>query len=278
MAVLVTTIWPLFALIVLGLAGAVFYSWWADLPFSAPLAYTVPTWSRVQFFERHALYAWLHLFAVLPVFALSFDKRVHFYTSWRHLFPAALIVGAFFILWDVIFTAKGVWGFNEAYFLGLRLLGLPMEEWLFFVTIPFASIFIYECLNYYVPKDWLAPADRFLSPILILGLLLVGLLNFSSIYTSSSCLLTGGFLLVHWLCFPNTYRTRFYFAYLIIWIPFLLVDGVLTGAATAAPIVLYNPEEFLGIRIVSVPIEDSVYGFLLLFGVVTIMEFWREKR
>ncbi|HPH20418.1 MAG TPA: lycopene cyclase domain-containing protein, partial [Haliscomenobacter sp.] len=80
----------------------------------------------------------------------------------------------------------------------------------------------------------------------------------------------------HWLYVPNTYRTRFYRAFLVILIPFLLVDGVLTGGFTQQPVVVYNPAEFMGIRIVSVPVEDAVYGFLHLFGVCYWMEWLRK--
>ena len=266
---------PLVWVFLSGIVLAVLLSWGLDPGFSADLIYEVPTFTLIGFFENPALYAWVHLFSVIPVLVLSFDKRVHYYTSWKYLFPATFIVAAIFIIWDVIFTSKGVWGFNEAYFLGIKWFGLPIEEWLFFITIPFASIFIYECLNYYVPKDWMAPADKWLTPLLIVLFLGIGIFFFNRIYTSTTFLLTGGFLLFHWLFIPNTYRTRFYFAYLVIWIPFLIVDGVLTGGATQEPIVLYNPEEFLGLRVISVPIEDSIYGLLLLFGIVTIMEHWK---
>lgn len=259
----------------LALVG-VYWLWWEDRSFSAPFVYEVPQAGRWDFLERKSLYAWLHFFAILPVLALSFDKRVAYFRQWRYLFPGVILVGAFFIVWDVIFTAKGVWGFNEAYFLGFEILGLPFEEWLFFVTIPFASIFIYECLNYYFPKDWLAGAERGITITLMLLCATVGLIFLDRIYTSTTFLWTAVFLLGHLLLVKKGYRGRFYRAFLVVLVPFLLVDGVLTGALTQAPIVLYNPEEFLGLRIVSIPIEDAVYGFLMLMGAVTIMEYLRK--
>jgi len=64
---------------------------------------------------------------------------------------------------------------------------------------------------------------------------------------------------------------------LVFLIHFLLVDGVLRGGFTKEPIVLYNPEEYMGIRILSVPFEDAVYGFLLLFGVCYWLEWLRKN-
>jgi lycopene cyclase domain-containing protein len=51
-------------------------------------------------------------------------------------------------------------------------------------------------------------------------------------------------------------------------IPFLIVNGLLTSI----PVVIYNDNENLGIRIYTIPIEDTVYGMLNMLGVVTIME------
>jgi len=174
-------------------------------------------------------------------------------------------------------TLAGVWGFNGYYVTGLNIVYLPWEELLFFVTVPFASIFIYECLNAYFPGDPLARWDKPITLGLIIGCFILGLLYISKAYSSTTFILTGGFMLYHWYYVPNTYRTRFYRAFLVILIPFLLVDGVLTGGFTKEPIVLYNPEEYMGIRILSVPFEDAVYGFLLLFGVCYWLEWLRKN-
>lgn len=241
------------------------------------LVLDVPQLVLIPQLETNWLYMFLHIFSFIPVFALSFDKRVHYYQSWKYLVPATLIVAAIFIIWDVIFTAMYVWQFNPTYYLGIKLLGLPIEEWLFFVVIPFASIFIYECLNAYIPKDLLAPFEKSITICLIVGFLAGGLIYWEKVYTSTTFLLTGGFVLYHFLFLPSYYRARFYFSFLVILIPFLLVDGVLTGGYTNAPIVLYNPLEYLGFRVLSLPFEDIVYGFLMLMGIVSIMEHWRNK-
>ncbi|MEM9884733.1 MAG: lycopene cyclase domain-containing protein [Bacteroidota bacterium] len=240
------------------------------------LIYDVPKTLDVPAFETNWLYLFLHLFAVIPVFALSFDKRVHYHTHWKRLFPAVAIVAALFIMWDVIFTEMNVWNFNEKYFLGVRFLSLPIEEWLFFFTIPFASIFIYECLNYYVPKDYLATSEKGITVFLIATLVIGGFVFWNKIYTSTTFLLTAAFLLYHLLFLPAKQRSRFYLAFLVILIPFTLVDGVLTGGYTIAPIVLYNPLEFLDFRIFSVPLEDYIYGFLMLLGMISLKE--RQKK
>ena len=52
---------------------------------------------------------------------LSFDKKVAFYKKWKWLFPAMLIPAFIYIVWDIYFTAKGVWSFNEKYITGIKL-------------------------------------------------------------------------------------------------------------------------------------------------------------
>jgi lycopene cyclase domain-containing protein len=45
---------------------------------------------------------------------------------------------------------------------------------------------------------------------------------------------------------------------------FFIVNGILTGTGLAQPVVSYNDQENLGIRLLTIPIEDVVYGFELL--------------
>lgn len=53
----------------------------------------------------------------------------------------------------------------------------------------------------------------------------------------------------------------------------LLVNGYLTWR----PIVLYGDGHYLGIRLVTIPLEDFLYGFSLLSITIIIWEFFRRK-
>lgn len=262
-------------LVVLVLA-AVAAQWSLDTVLPNQLVVEVPIWSKLTWLESSWTYFYLHLIAFVPVFILSFDRKVHYYRSWRSLFPAVVLVAAIFIIWDVTFTARGVWGFNEDYLSGLFFLGLPVEEWLFFFTVPFACVFVYECLNVYIEQDLLAKAEKWITPGLIVLFLAIGIWKYWQMYTATTFLLSGGFLLFHYFFLDASYRSRFYLAFIVICIPFLLINGVLTGGFTELPVVLYNPDEYFGIRVGSVPIDDSVYNFLMLLSIVTIFERLRK--
>ena len=56
--------------------------------------------------------------------ALSFDKKVAFYKNWKYLFPAMVIPALLYIAWDIYFTSKGVWSFNDRYITGIKLVNL----------------------------------------------------------------------------------------------------------------------------------------------------------
>ena len=128
-------------------------------------------------------YALLLAGSILMPFALSFDRKVAYYRRWRALFPATLITAAIFITWDIYFTRHNVWWFNRDFVTGLFLAGLPVEEWLFFIIIPYCCIFIYEVSRAYFTKEW----KSFIIPlniILFLFFLVITILNFERIYTA----------------------------------------------------------------------------------------------
>ena len=83
-------------------------------------------------------YLLINFFSILIPFLFSFERRIFFFKKMRALLPALIITGAFFIIWDHLMTVWNVWGFNREYLIGYYLWDLPIEEWLFFFTIPYS--------------------------------------------------------------------------------------------------------------------------------------------
>jgi len=52
------------------------------------------------------------------------------------------------------------------------------------------------------------------------------------------------------------------------------MNGLLTGSFTENPIVLYNLDHIIGNRILNIPIEDTVYNFVILAEVIASYEFF----
>jgi len=210
-----------------------------------------------------------------PLFK-SRDPRVNMVSKWRALLPAIAITAAFFIVWDARFTALGVWGFNDSHLIGLRVFDLPAEEWLFFFTVPYACMFIYEVMNYFVRKDVLGKVARPFTIVLAVFLAVMGSLHLDKWYTSVTFLTTAIWLgLIIWK--RPIWLGRFYISYLVSLLPFVIVNGLLTGSFLDEPVVWYNDEENLGLRIGTIPVEDSIYMLLLLLMTTTFYEGLRKK-
>lgn len=225
-----------------------------------------------------ATYLVINLAAVIIPFIFSFHRRLNFYKSWHAFWPAALITAALFLFWDVLFTRWGVWGFTPKYLLGRSLLGLPVEEWLFFICIPYACVFTYASLKKMDTHDFLSAQAGRITFALTGVLILVAVFNLDKAYTSVTFLLTAGFLLMHLIFVKPTYLSSFYFSYVILLFPFLLINGILTGSFLDGEVVWYNDSENLGIRIFTIPIEDFIYAFLLILMNVTIYEALLSKK
>ena len=221
----------------------------------------------------HYTYLCLNLATLFFPLLLSFDKKVAFYKKWPALLPAIGLTALVFIPWDMWKTHAGVWSFNPDYLLGLYMGNLPVEEWLFFFTVPYALLFIYECLRAYFQDKWQGTSTRFAKAVFV-GLVFVTMFFTDRMYTVITFPLAALFLLIHVQLFGNRYLGRFWVAYTIHLVPFFVVNGILT----ALPVVQYNPDEYMGLRIFSVPVEDAVYSLLLFLMNVTLHEALQTRR
>lgn len=207
----------------------------------------------------------------------SFHPKANFSKKWKYLGPAILLPASFFLIWDQIFTDMGVWGFNPDYILGVYLFDLPIEEILFFICIPYACVFTYEAVGYFSKQDHLKSFTNVITGLLIVVLLIVSIANTHRWYTFITFLLCALFLTyLHFKVKPK-FLGKFYLSYLFILIPFVLVNGVLTGTGLENPVVWYNNAENLGVRLGTIPVEDTIYGMMLILMNVTIFENLQSK-
>ena len=70
---------------------------------------------------------------------------------------------------------------------------------------------------------------------------------------------------------------RFFMTYSVLLIPFVIVNGLLTGTGFDTPIVWYNDAENIGFRLLSIPVEDVFYGMFLVLLIVTLYEKFNER-
>lgn len=228
-----------------------------------------------QVFQKlNWLYLILDIVAISGPVALSFDRRVHYVSSWKKVLLASLIVGIPFLIHDEIFTSNAFWGFNEKYISGFKIGSLPIEEILFFFVVPFSCVFIYACCNYYFRK-WNAELINRIIQALVLGYILFLLVTDWQGWYTLTISIAGLGVLVLWII--NKRVKHGGLAFILSLLPFFGMNGVLTGIITSEPVVWYSNAEKIPGRITTIPFEDVIYAFTLILGVILVFEYLRKN-
>mgnify|MGYP001197591184 CR=1 FL=1 len=223
------------------------------------------------FLENHFFYFILMLLTIAYPLAQSFERRIYYYNKWRLLFPSILLMMLLFIPWDICFTHWSIWNFNSDYICGIKVFLLPIEEWIFFIVVPFSCVFIHEVLNYFFNKNLESSSYSKISFFLAIILALLSVLYSDKLYTLVCFSFTSLSLFILSLYNP-VWIGSFFRTFLVSLIPFLLVNGFLTGSFTEQPIVRYSSNHIIGFRIINIPVEDSMYCLLMLLIVIAIYE------
>ncbi|GAB4184222.1 MAG: hypothetical protein Kow00108_21770 [Calditrichia bacterium] len=218
-------------------------------------------------------YMVLNLVIVFFPLALSFDRKVAFFRKWKLVFPVIMLTALPFILWDALVTGRH-WYFNESYTLPFRPLGIPLEEILFFITVPYAVLFIWEVLTsyrlgslrslggLYIPIQLLLTVSGIFSIMkgweypLIVILFLIAMIEFQ-----------------HRLVDSIFFTGRFMVFLLILSVLILIFNGFLT----CRPVVLYNEAFKTGVKIFTIPVEDFFYGISLAGWNIALFEFFKKR-
>lgn len=227
---------------------------------------------------NHYLYLFINLGAFIVPFIFSFHPKLLFFKQWKYAFPAIILSGIPFIIWDIYFTKMGVWGFNPDYLMGIYFFNLPIEEVLFFIVIPYCCLFTYHCFKVLIEQDHFSKYENWISASIFIFLIILGFINNDKLYTAFTFFGLALFLLFLKFIAHVKWLARFYFAYLFLLIPFLIVNGILTGTGIDEPIVWYNNNENMGFRILTIPFEDVFYGILLILLTIFFFEYFGRKK
>lgn len=202
-------------------------------------------------------YLLFNLTVVVGPFVLSFLPPVYYVRMWPKVFTALLLPLVYYVTWDILVTGRH-WWFNHQYTLEMRLANLPVGEWLFFVTVPFSCLLIWESLGHYYGEKKLVqlqPVYRWLPLAIPAGILLFW---FGKEYTGL-VFLTAGLLpfLERLLKTSVLIKAKTYLFLAIVAALILVFNGYLT----ARPVVLYGVAYQLDWRVFTIPIEDFGFGF-----------------
>ncbi len=191
----------------------------------------------------------------------------------RPALRAAIIGAAPFVVWDLVVVGDH-WNFEPARVLGLWLLGLPIEEWAFFLAVPFACLLLWES---WLGRSPPAAIDR-ARWIYALAIPSVAVAAWATAhgreYTAVAALALAGAAAVDHALGVRLLQRRagwIYFAVVV------LLTTVCNGYLTARPIVVYEAEYQLGWRVWTIPIEDYAFGLALMLTVTALYEHARGR-
>ena len=225
--------------------------------------------------ENRYTYLFLNLITIVGPLALSFDKKVAFYKSIPFFLKSMFITSSLYIIWDILFTKFAVWKFNTPYLIDTFLIILPIEEYIFFLVVPYACLFIYECLKAYFP-DVNLHANYIWTGIGIFSLVM-SIVFASQIYTLLTFgLIAGTLLAIYKFEKPlfNKIGNHLLLAWIVALIPMAYVNGVLTSK----PVLIYNNLENCTLRIGTIPFEDFFYNLLYMLWMIVLFEKFKSKR
>jgi lycopene cyclase domain-containing protein len=205
-------------------------------------------------------YILLNIIIITGPLILSFDRKVQYYRRWKTAFIAIFTVLVPFTIWDILVSSKH-WWFNENYTLPFRLAGLPPGEWLFFISAPFAILFIWEIIDKRMGNPVNPAFVLFKYVFMALGLPGIVFLIIGKSYTGLTLLALSATGLLDYLLRTEVLARKRIFLFLgILMILILIFNSYLT----ARPIVLYDYEYKLDWQIFTIPIEDFGYGLALI--------------
>ena len=103
------------------------------------------------------LYYLFHLLGwMLPVVALQWlvGPRI-LRANLPAILPSVLIVGTYLTATDFVAVAAGVWHFDDDLILGIKVLGVPVEEVVFFYL---TALLVAQCFVLFLPERFRHPA------------------------------------------------------------------------------------------------------------------------
>ncbi|GIW64617.1 MAG: hypothetical protein KatS3mg092_0550 [Patescibacteria group bacterium] len=172
-----------------------------------------------------------------------------------------------FIFHDILVTNRW-WKFNEKYIINkIKILNLPIEEVLFFFIVGFSCLTLWINLRLLELKLNL---NFYLLYFFIFIYYLYIFLKFKKPYTK---IVTSFYLFLITLDLilkTKLILNNLFFIFLLI---FFLLTLIFNLYLTKRPVVIYNQTFLSGKKILTIPIEDFLYGINFIYLLVIIYEF-----
>ena len=219
-------------------------------------------------------YLLFNLFVISgPLLVFFWKKPGIVRPDFKPLFVTIFLAGIFFAAYDQL-VVNYFWSFNDKYITGIFLFSLPLEEVLFFITVPFACLLLWVNYRKHLSEKIF---PKFATYLLATVLILVPFFFLAGkIYSGSVLLVFLGVIVADFLLKTKLFSSRIFIIFIF------LITNVLTFIfnlyLTARPIVIYNEIVKTNINIISIPIEDFVFGMALIALTLIIYEKNRLKK
>jgi lycopene cyclase domain-containing protein len=218
-------------------------------------------------------YLLFNLVVIAGPLAYSFEKTINFRQYWREAFGGIAGSLLVYVVWDSAVTNRH-WYFNPIYMFDVRLFKLPIEEWLFFITVPYACLFVREVLKIVVKNhivrglEWVRAG--------LFALLPIGILIFQTgkEYTGLVLIAFGAVAFLDRQLRTNTLLQTRTYIFLASVIGFTFVFNMYL---TARPLLIYASAYQLDFRIITIPIEDFGYGLTHIALCNIIYEYFKLR-
>ena len=148
---------------------------------------------------------------------------------------------------------------------------------MFFVCIPYACIFTHYALLHYFPNWKLSENLTSAITFILIALFFLLIVLF---YDRWYPVINFGYAMLVLLLvyhYRKDLLQQFYLTFLVMLIPFFIVNGILTGSFIEEQVVWYDNTQNMGIRMVTIPLEDSVYAMTMILTPMVLTEYF-EKR
>ncbi len=221
-----------------------------------------------------SFYFYLNLAIIAFPLIFSFERRLEFYKKFKPLAVALLLVGFLFVAWDIFATYRGHWSFNPLYVNQAKLFGLPLEEIMFFITVPYSCLFVYHSIGHFVKDKKLFGIGKWIPASIAILILLFAFVFFSKEYTFLAIISVGLAMLFVALVNMELFASRSYWLYTFLTLILFLIFNYLL---TSYPVVQYSPEAITGVRVLTIPIEDFMFNFSMLTSYLTVY-LWASKK
>jgi len=203
-----------------------------------------------------------------PFLGLVFYPKFIFPDLMSFLITTAF-VSLLFIIWDNLVTGKW-WKFNYRYLTGFKIFKLPIEEVSFFPIVSFSCLVIWVNLKDVLSLPVLPSFFPYSLAFLFLVLALFSFFK-KRVYTFFVFLLELPVIL-----FDLKFGARVFFqaSFYLFNLVVILLTFIFNYYLTSRPIVLYEEKYKSGFKVLTIPVEDFVYGLVFLDLIVVVYEFF----